>query len=218
MAVYEGYKYDVFISFPGEQPQANWMDRLFEPVFRGLLSNAFPTWTPRIFFMNTEAQIGSDLEAEIADALRNSCVLLPVLSYPYFRRPWCAAEWRTFRSPALDPNGKLGRPRNIAPAIYAGDPAFYPSHGQSAGGLIYQSLSDFSAMKTPNQKFIKKVGVIATAVASILQKEKQAADPLWPAFGKAHMVSLSNTNLADALQWMLLAPPTVAKPNLGQAA
>jgi TIR domain len=222
MAVFHGYNHDVFISFPGVQPQADWMRKLFVPTFRGELINAFPGWPPRIFFMNTEAQIGTPLAAAIKDALQTSCVLVPVLSYPYFQRPWCVAEWKSFMVPTLRHaagDASLGRPRHIAPAIFAGDTRKYPPNGRSTGpgGLIYQSLTDFSPQRTPTKKFITAVRIIAAAVANMLEHEQHPPDPLWPAFDKQDVDTLALQKPLEAAQWMLVGPPVQTKPVLGGA-
>lgn len=213
-----GYNFDVFISFPGEQPQATWMRRLFEPAFRGALSNAYPYYDKdRVFFMNTETQPGTPLALALGVALKTSCVLIPALSYPYFRRPWCAAEWMSFRTPSLNAGNVHGRQRNIAPFIYAGDPAQYPTNAQHAGGLVYRDFTPFNALRTTTQKFLKNVDILAQSVARMLAQQTEGPDPNWPAYTAAQLDVMKNVDPAQAAQWMFVNPPVISKPVMSAA-
>ncbi len=216
MYAHGDYEYDVFISYPWSHPEGRWVTRVFAPTLQGQLRNAFPHWEPRLFFDKNEVEVGDVLEQEILSALRRSCVLVPVLCYPYFRSSWCAAEWRTFQTPLLEASGASGRPRSVAPTIYAGDPNHYPPRARSGGGLAYHQLSEFNTLQQPTQRFRKQVQVLAHAVASLMLKESRPPDPGWPAFSGASMEDLRRADPHGiASEWMLVPPPVIRKPVYG---
>ncbi len=211
-----GFKYDAFVSFPWQDPEGKWVAKLFAKRFAERLKHAVPTWDPEVFVKNSEGQIGNELDSELSGALRSTCVLVPVLCYPYFRRPWCAAEYRTFRAPGLDPTGAAGRPRHIAPVIYSGDPNIYPL---AARGLLYSSFSKFSnRTQIATQAFFDNMDQLVAKVASLLIAEAAPPDPKWPVFTASAMETLITKEPAKAADWMLISTPIIDKPTFSVAA
>ena len=210
------YRYDVFISYPWSHPEGRWVTKVFQPTLQGTLRNTFPDWEPRFFFGKNAVAVGSDLEREIQEALRRSCVLVPVLCYPYFRSPWCAAEWRSFRTPMMDGNGTYGRKRRMAPTIYAGDIDRYPKRARRAGGLTFHQLSDFNVLQQSTQKFRREIQILADAIVALMQGESEPPDPRWPAFTGNGMDELKQADPQGTIsEWMLVPPPEIHKPTYG---
>ena len=212
------YTHDVFVSYPWKdrygqrEAVAKWVEEYFGPALYAELNELMVT-EPRLFKEDTAPEPGRVLEDKISAKLRGSCILLPVLGLPYFRKSWCAAEWRSFRVPGLDPTGASGRPRQIVPVIYAGDPMQFPL---LARGLDYFDCSKFRTIKSPTQSFLGRVQEIARAVKQLIATvQQQPPDPKWPAYTKAAMEQLTPE---EAAQWMIIEQGEIPLPGWGRAA
>ncbi|MCC6426692.1 MAG: toll/interleukin-1 receptor domain-containing protein [Phycisphaerales bacterium] len=214
------YAFDIFLSYPWEDPECAWVSEVFKPTLQHHLKGTFRYWETRIYSSRSAPQIGSPLSATLRRNLLGSCVLVPVMCYPYFWSEWCAAEFRTFREPTLvTPKGASGRDRNIVPVIYDGDPESYPTHASKGAKLIYSVMEahHLVTFKGRTKKFDSQVREIAKSISKMLNVDP-GPDPLWPAFDDDSMVNLKKTNAAQAADWLIVQTPSPAKPSFQGAA
>lgn len=85
------YQYDVFLSYTRRASAGEWVERHFYPLLRDALENSMPREV-RIF-VDWRQETGISWPDNLAQALSTSRVMVAVLSPPYFRSPWCLAEW-----------------------------------------------------------------------------------------------------------------------------
>jgi hypothetical protein len=90
-----GYEYDVFISYPHAQPALDWMVNHFHPLFTQWLAHHLPH-EPRVF-IDSQIEAGTRWPDVLAHALKRSKAMVAVWTPPYFRSPWCMAEWQSMR-------------------------------------------------------------------------------------------------------------------------
>jgi len=90
-----GYEFDVFLSYTRRSDAGRWVQDHFHPALRSCLDNAMPR-DPSIW-IDSEQDSGRAWPQNIEYTLRRSRVMVAVLSPPYFRRPWCLAEWTSMR-------------------------------------------------------------------------------------------------------------------------
>jgi hypothetical protein len=87
------YQYDIFISYTRGGVTGEWVRNHFEPGLRGWLELAMVE-QPRIFW-DPDIGTGQTWPETLRTALARSRVIVPVLTYPYFRSTWCIAELNT---------------------------------------------------------------------------------------------------------------------------
>jgi len=94
----DGYKYDVFISYPNRPPVVDWVKNHLYPLLAQWLPQCTPVeWEPRIFVDFESIDTGAEWPATIRQAIKRSRCLVPVFCVPYFRSRWCCSELDTMR-------------------------------------------------------------------------------------------------------------------------
>jgi hypothetical protein len=86
----DDYEYDVFVSYQGAS--FTLLERLLQELRAELEMQALM----RIFIEQQEVRAGQAWTSHLADALRRSRLLLPLMTPAYFRSPWSVAEYQTF--------------------------------------------------------------------------------------------------------------------------
>lgn len=90
------YRYDVFISYTWRVRRAQaWVRGVLAPPLLDYLELESRVPSSRVFLDEREVRPGIEVEPAIHDALRDSKVLLAVLSPQYFESGWCLTEFRT---------------------------------------------------------------------------------------------------------------------------
>jgi hypothetical protein len=87
------YEYDIFISYTRGGVTGEWVRNHFEPGLRGWLELTMLE-QPRIFW-DPDIGTGQTWPNALRSALARSRIIVPVLTYPYFRSEWCRAELNT---------------------------------------------------------------------------------------------------------------------------
>jgi TIR domain/Protein of unknown function (DUF1566) len=105
--------YEVFLSYARRDNDDGWTDE-----FRRALAAIYEKLTGAavsIFFDTEAVGIGSIWEAKILQSLRDSEVLVAVLSPSYVRSEWCRREWREFvdRERVLQQKGILSSDQEL---------------------------------------------------------------------------------------------------------
>jgi TIR domain len=90
------YTYDVFVSYSHRGSVLEWVRNHFHDTLVECLADVMPR-DPQVF-IDFEQETGVHWPNNLRQALLESRYLLAVLSPPYFRSPWCLAEWQTMRS------------------------------------------------------------------------------------------------------------------------
>jgi hypothetical protein len=123
----DGYRYDLYISYPRSGSVADWVRIHLVPTLEGCLTDLL-AHAPRIFFDTESIEVGTAWPEQLAYALKRSRVFLAVLSPSYFRSAWCVSEWESFlaRERLLDGN----RNRIILPVV-ASDGDTFPESVRS---------------------------------------------------------------------------------------
>ncbi len=111
------YEWDVFISYPRSGQVGAWVGNHFAPVLRDCLESVLPQ-QPRIF-IDHSLETGVAWSDALKQALLRSRLLVAVWTPPFFRSPWCMAEWESM----LEREAVLagGRPPRglIYPVVYS---------------------------------------------------------------------------------------------------
>jgi hypothetical protein len=143
-----GYRYDVFVSYrrSGAGYVAPWVHNHFHPLLRNCLADQLPD-EPRIF-IDVEQEFGAYWPATLANALRDSRLLVPVWSPKYFRSPWCLAEWHTMmaRERIFDLAGERQPLGLVYPVIFS-DRENFPAEAQ------YRQARDLKRWSVPGKEF-----------------------------------------------------------------
>lgn len=89
------YEFDVFVSYSRSAGHVSaWVRNHFYPALKGCLEDE--TGKAEIFLdQQLDERFGVPWPDRLATSLGRSRLLVPVLSAPYFRSPWCTAEWAT---------------------------------------------------------------------------------------------------------------------------
>ncbi|NEA99194.1 toll/interleukin-1 receptor domain-containing protein [Streptomyces sp. SID13726] len=122
------YEFDVFVSYRRSAGNVgDWVHHHFYPVLKRCLEDE--AGTGEIFVdRQMEGNIGDSWPDQLADSLGKSRLLVPVLSAPYFRSPWCIAEWATMA--AREERERRGRSNAlILPVVFA-DGVNFPEYVQ----------------------------------------------------------------------------------------
>lgn len=89
------YKYAAFVSYSRSKGNVcGWVRNHFHPLLEKCLQDEIGTAHVYID-EQLEEQVGKQWPQQLATALGASCLLVPVLSGPYFESEWCMAEWET---------------------------------------------------------------------------------------------------------------------------
>src|SRR5688572_13724163 len=86
------YRYDVFISYARAGDAGLWVKKYFAHELYEKLSEELP-YEPRMFRDESSIPVGAYWPDEIREAMRDSKVMVCVLSSRYFRSGWCRSEW-----------------------------------------------------------------------------------------------------------------------------
>lgn len=92
----QDYRYDVFVSYPGEARHVRWVQKVFIEELRLYLENELGR-PPEIFSDRTGLGSGDEWPDKLKTALGQSRVLVPVWSVNYFNSKWCMAECSVIR-------------------------------------------------------------------------------------------------------------------------
>ncbi|MEU6372732.1 TIR domain-containing protein [Streptomyces sp. NPDC046909] len=114
------YEYDVFLSYSRSSGNVSeWVWNHFYPLLASRLEDE--TGNASIFIDRdlTERQ-NARWPDQLAAALQKSRLLVAVLSAPYFRSPWCVAEWRSME----EREAVSGFQGLIIPVVFAGESTF----------------------------------------------------------------------------------------------
>jgi len=172
----ESYKYDVFLSFAGED----------SAMFAEPLRNAFSTRTVkgrkiRVWFAPDHVPyLGKDVYRTIRDGLRDSAFLTALVSQFYMKKSWPETELATFLKLQVETNREAVLPL-LLPGVTG---STFEAYDPIAGGLYYEQFP---------------VGAVGRAAASIEKAinhyVEQGAQPISPAdsnkdYGAGNMLRL----------------------------
>ena len=137
-----GYEYDVFVSYTRRAGAGRWVKENFFPALRESLDNEMPR--EPAFYVDWEQETGVSWPESLEHALLRSRVMVAVLSPPYFRSPWCAAEWASMCAR----NQVLGlasphNPQNLIHGVRYADGDHFPPEASAL------QLRDFSSWTVP---------------------------------------------------------------------
>lgn len=91
-----GYRYDVFVSYTWRVRRAQqWVRHVLHPPLVDFLALNAGISPDRVFLDDREVRPGMEVETTVHEALRDSRVLLAVLSPQYFESGWCLTEFHT---------------------------------------------------------------------------------------------------------------------------
>ena len=128
------YEHDVFLSYTRRADAGEWVHNHFYPALKAGLENSMPRES-RIF-TDWQQETGTVWPDNLARALQRSTLLVPVLSPPYFRSPWCIAEWTSMsaRQGLLGIGTPDDPPLLIHPVVFA-DGQHFPENAKSIQAL-----------------------------------------------------------------------------------
>lgn len=176
------YLWDIFVSYPRNNPVGQWVHKHFHPVLQGCLDGLLPT-PPRIF-IDVEQPTGTKWPQHIVDALLKSRMLIAVWTPPYFRSGWCMAEWETMlqRESYFKSQGKPLERGLVYPVVYSDGKHFDPR----AKSTTYRR--DLTSYTYPYSGFRESAAYLKfhDAVASIAEEIESHLElipewePNWP--------------------------------------
>jgi hypothetical protein len=142
----DGYDYDLFVSYTRKGPVGEWVHNHFYPRLSAWLAVYWDSDRDPQIFIDSQIETGTRWSDVLKEKLLRSRCLVAVLSPPYFRRPWCLAEWRSMweREDLLARRG--ARPRLIFPVVFADGDSF-PADARAA------QLRDLSRFNVPYPQF-----------------------------------------------------------------
>jgi hypothetical protein len=144
----DGYVYDLFVSYTRKGPVGEWVHNHFYPRLSDWLGEYWDGEREPRIFIDSQIETGTRWPDVLKENLLRSRCLVAVFSPPYFRRPWCLAEWRSMwqREELLARRGP--RPRLIFPVVFADGDSF-PDDAKTA------QLRDLSRFNVPHAQFRK---------------------------------------------------------------
>jgi FxsC-like protein len=110
-----------FLSYARED-RSPFFDKFFELLLDALQSKFVGAREGRGFFDTKSMEVGEEWPAELADALQECKVFLPVYTPTYFSRPYCGKEWAIFRARQdafVRAQGAAGRPALVIPVLWS---------------------------------------------------------------------------------------------------
>ena len=119
------YEYNVFLSYPRKGQVCPWVHNHFLPLLRDCLDSRLQE-EPRIF-VDTSQPTGVRWPEHVKNALLSSQLLVAVWTPPYFRSPWCLAEWNTMleRESVLQHSGNSPNRGLVYPVVYSDGDHFH---------------------------------------------------------------------------------------------
>ncbi|WP_181387109.1 TIR domain-containing protein [Streptomyces sp. Act143] len=173
------YEFDVFVSYSRSAGNVcEWVWNHFYPALKRCLEDEIGK--AEIFIdRQLDEHIGKPWPDQLATSLGRSKLLVPVLSAPYFRSPWCRAEWATMekREEQANNNGL------IFPVVFA-DGTSFPDEVQRR-----QLHKQFKNYNVPYPKYVeseayphfhREVQSLAELIAVRLTEVPEWS-PDWPA-------------------------------------
>lgn len=167
----DGYRHDVFISYPRGAQAASWLFEHFLPLFRGWLDESAPR--PVSVFVDESIEVGAPWPEELAGALGRSRLLLALWTPKYFRSRWCEAELATmfaregWRQPL--PAGELSG--LVYPLRWNDGEHFPPEFTERAKWVDMEPFAFGSAGAfRAHPKFVEFEGVVKTIAADIVRR------------------------------------------------
>jgi hypothetical protein len=171
------YEWDVFLSYPRKGNSGDWVRNHFHSELVGALDQELVD-QPNVYFDQNQAP-GVHWPNHLRRALLRSKVLVAVWSPPYFRSPWCLAEWSSMRA----------REQHLRLAGNTGHELVYPvvfwdgqNFPREARETMWHDLSEFSlpspefSKTTAYVDFQRRIQRVAAEVAARLK-----AAPPWEA-------------------------------------
>ncbi|HEV3457163.1 MAG TPA: toll/interleukin-1 receptor domain-containing protein [Thermoanaerobaculia bacterium] len=164
-----GYTWDAFLSYTsGPGMVLDWVDNHFLPSLTGWLEHELPH-PPRIFVDRQAIKTGDYWRQVLLTELNRSKCMVAVWCLPYFRSPWCVAEWRTMmqRARSCQLRGELVYPVSFA------DGEYFP---RAARGLQVAKLNEWNFPQPAFQntpaylKFQVEMQRIAREVAAMIAR------------------------------------------------
>jgi TIR domain len=176
------YRYDVFLSYPRTGATGDWVRNHFRPVLEECLDLEMPAH-PAIWY-DEDQRPELNWPLNLQQALLHSRLLVAVWSPPYFRSPWCVAEWQSMR--ARERALGLATVQNplglVYPVVFA-DGIHFPQEARDV-----QSRQDLSTWGIPfpqfqrtteYQEFWARMRKVATEIVSHLSSVPPWS-PGWP--------------------------------------
>ena len=88
------YLYDIFISYPHEEPHRTWVHEYFLPQFKHFVNENLPPDKKVRLYVDVEMnKFGHSWWERVKGAIACSKILIPVWSMAYFRSQWCRGEF-----------------------------------------------------------------------------------------------------------------------------
>jgi hypothetical protein len=136
------YQYDVFVSYTRRAGAGRWVKDNFYPALREALDNEMAR--EPVFYVDWEHETGVSWPQYIEHALMHSRLMVAVLSPPYFRSNWCAAEWESMcaRNRLLG-FGSPDSPRHLIHGVRYADGEHFPDEAANL------QMRDFSEWTVP---------------------------------------------------------------------
>lgn len=169
----DDYRHDVYVSYAYSRLLMPWVSE-FVGRFSFYMEQILGA-EPRLFFSKELSQ-GSTYPEALQEALRESRVLLPLLSPSYFQSVWCLAEWETFRGRGFQTGTDL-----IIPVVLSGARAMPPEAHKLESLDLSEYVSTIPAFwKT--ERAVELEGEIRSLAEGTLHLIKQAPgfDPDFP--------------------------------------
>lgn len=169
-------RYDIFISYRSDDFEGALVRGHFKTYLEKVLIRKFAEWpngAPKIFIAEHTLGNGESWETAVAQALRNSRLMLSMFSVPYFTRPWCVAEYNHFvdRNKALGRGGPFGLPSVLQPVLLS------PREDLPPTARSFQTKHDLSDFVRPSffkgtrliKRFEQTVEAIAVDIIAALK-------------------------------------------------
>ncbi|MGK5531576.1 TIR domain-containing protein [Streptomyces sp. URMC 129] len=178
-----GYQYDVFLSYRRSAGNVSeWLTNHFHQTLMDCLANEMPTPPQSFIDRQLEEEVGTHWPDRIAEGLRRSRLLVPILSAPYFSSYWCVAEWKTMALREEVLGISRTDPGLIYPIVYA-DGKHFPDEVRDRE--LCETFKEYavpvpSFQLTPAfSDFYQEVARVARAIAARLEKTPPW-DSDWP--------------------------------------
>ena len=176
------YLYDVFLSYSRKGYPQQWVKMHFQDMLINCLRNVMPT-DPKVFIDDLSIQTGMPWPSQLQENLRRSRVLVAVWSPPYFRSPWCTAEWMSMvrRMQYLKNEGKAMSTSLVFPIRYADGESFPQEARETQSRDFSKWNSPFESFKNSpeHHKFYLEVNAMTCELVEMI-KSAPPWDPNWP--------------------------------------
>jgi TIR domain len=176
----DGYAFDVFLSYrrsgPGNSGQ--WVRNHFHPLLRDCLADQLG-WAPRVF-LDVETETGTIWPDHLEHALLRSRMLVCVWTPPYFRSPWCLAEWETMQARERLLDGRLDCAL-VYPVVFSDSDSFPPAARSRQARDLKPWSNPFPAFRDSRDydDLYKEMTGIAIELAGMLPRTPPWTDG-WP--------------------------------------